>query len=147
MTAQNWGPENVVNLNEIKIQTIIVVFWLSKTYSLFIQNQTQRGWLTFFVLTKSWRIETWFSVNWNTMFRICTPLNFLAWWSLHKTKPGSWSLCKQDAFASKCRVRQCTSTFRWYAHSAMYLVVVIFSPSLLEGCTEIYATDINAYCV
>ena len=26
--------------------TVLVVFWLTKMYSLYVQNQTQRGWLT-----------------------------------------------------------------------------------------------------
>ena len=33
MMAQKLGPKHVVNLNEIEIQTVLVVFWLTKTYN------------------------------------------------------------------------------------------------------------------
>ena len=41
MMAHKWGPKHVVNSNEIEIQTLLVVFWLTKPYSLlYVVTQT-----------------------------------------------------------------------------------------------------------
>ena len=36
MMAQKFGAKHVVNLNEIKVWIILIVFWLTITYYLFV---------------------------------------------------------------------------------------------------------------